>query len=369
MIERIQTPISSTGGPPLLVLGNRAGDLDSTVCALTAAELIRPYIQGNPVRPLLAGQREDLRRRPEILGLFAYLELELSPGDFAEGPEAAVLKSDRGCPLFLVDHNRPEPGWEGHPVRGIIDHHTDQGVSPALPVRIIEPCGSCASLISREWNSGTTPPDPKTALMLAAAIITDTGDFNPDWGKTTPLDRREYSRLMPFLSDRDRLFLKGLNRLKEDLSGLTTADHLHRDGKVLTGKTGDGETWKGEICSVPLTGDLFFRSGFFDFPAVRNFCREQDLDILIIMHTGQEPFRRELSFFLPPLPENRRNRQTIIKKQLPERLLGLAEPQLRNCPPPLPLPEDWFWFRQDNPRTSRKRLLPLLKQELDGLLT
>ena len=132
-----------------------------------------------------------------------------------------------------MDHNHPEGIGDEPLLSGIIDHHRDSGYAPSLPVRIIESCGSCASLVSREWLRRGGRMERKTAMLLAAAIIVDTGDFNPEWGKTTSLDISEYSRLDKLLLPEDRDFLKTLLQIKGNLSHLSLLDHLRRDYKEI----------------------------------------------------------------------------------------------------------------------------------------
>lgn len=334
----------------LLILGNQAGDLDSTVCTLSLGTLLS-YNRDVRIIPLLRGISDDLYLKPEILALLDYAGIKKSELCFHHNP----TPEDR---YFLVDHNVPEESMPALAVWGIIDHHQDSGYEPSLPLRIIEPCGSCASLVCREWYERGRVPDRKNALLLAAAIIVDTENFDPAWGKTTEIDLAQYTRLEKLLSQEDREFLKSLPDKKYDLHALSLTDYLRRDYKDF--RTSE---YKVGISTVPLSIQDFFSSHFYKAKEVEIFIQRENLDLLFIMHSLRNPFSRELSFRLSPrLSSKKKLHHKILKA-----LSALPDISLSPLCPPDQNKKKWVHYSQGNRKASRKILLPLFQAMMEEI--
>jgi inorganic pyrophosphatase/exopolyphosphatase len=346
----------------VLITGNQAGDLDSTVCSICLSRLLSLTDRKTRYIPVLKRNRAKLHLNPEIQALLSYLETDFSSLDFEESETIQKLIKNHKTAFFLVDHNDPEPGIAPERILGIIDHHKDAGVllkqHTELSRRIVEPCGSCAALISREWQRKKLTPPRETALLLGAAILVDTGYFDPEWGKTTDLDREQYAFLRPCFSDKDEDFLHTLIDVKNNLCALNISDHLIRDYKDISG----AEIPSG-ISSIPLPLTGFYVPPLYNAKSVSDFMEEKKLDILYIMHTTQAPFSREISV----IPSRRIYGNVDLRNHLKKEILALKELELTEQPCPLSractnAPGPWFCYSQGNVKASRKAALPLLKE-------
>ncbi|OQY34508.1 MAG: hypothetical protein B6241_04360 [Spirochaetaceae bacterium 4572_59] len=340
----------NTADAYLIILGNQAGDLDSTVCTLSLASLLSSDSNENTI-PLLRGVLDDFRLKPEIPAILDYAGIKRGTLIFDYHPA-----SEDG--YFLVDHNIPEESMPTLPVRGIIDHHMDGGYDVTLPLRIIESCGSCASLVCREWYKRGRVPDRTNALLLAAAIIVDTGNFDPQWGKTTEIDTTQFARLEKLINSEDLAFLKTLPAIKNDLHHLSACDHLKRDYKDIR-----TSQLKGGITTVPLSIKDYFSPAFYSAKGVEDFIQKEELDLFFIMHTLRNPFGRELSFKISPSHSQREELENRIKKTL----CSLPEVSLVAADQPYGNTYGWFHYRQKNSKASRKILLPLINGMMEEI--
>ena len=351
----------------IIITGNQAGDLDSTVSAICLSRLLTLTEPSIRFIPVLKRDREELRLNHEIPALFNHAGVNPSDLNFEKSESIRKQFRNNKTGFILVDHNNPEQGIAEERILGIIDHHNDTGFSvkrehPGLFMRVVEPCGSCASLVSRVWQQSRFIPDRSTALLMGAAIIVDTGNFNPDWGKTTNLDREQYAWLRSFFSEDDEEFLRSLIIIKNDLSSLSLDDHLIRDYKDIS-----GSKISGGISSVPLSLAEFYASPLYNTQSIINFMKERELDFLFIMHTTHNPFSRELS----AIPSARFSRDCNFKKGIKEKILLLEELELTELTvlPVAPLQGNqypWISFIQGNRKASRKIVLPLLKDILNS---
>ena len=344
----------------LLVLGNQAADLDSTVCTICQSRLLEILYPRILAVPLFRKPPEDLYLTPEIPALLNYGEIGFKDmlTDCSKKGKQLLNDSDNG--LYLVDHNEPEKGIPAHKIAGIIDHHRDSGFCLDLNERLVETCGSCASLVSRQWHNLAGLPDRNSALLLAAAILIDTGDFNPEWGKTRAVDTEQYESLKKQLTPGDIRFLKDLRSVKDDLTSLSIQDFLRRDYKDMPVTGGI----KSGISSVPIEIHSFFSEPFYSASPVKSHMKSKGIDLLFIMHNCQKPFRRELSFHLSGDTKN-------IPGFLSALLSGIKKlpaPGFRCHPLQASAPRDWFFFSQDDSKASRKVVLPHLSRMLDELL-
>ena len=152
------------------------------------------------------------------------------------------------------------------------------------------------------------------------------------------------------------MFLKSLLRIKNNLSHLSLLDHLRRDYKDIPCAL----IMAAGICSVPVAAEDFFRAPFFRRKKIHHFLQEKNLENLFILHTTQDPFRRQLSLYMDEISLLR-----DMEKGLCEMLLALEELKLK--PSGISLPAGWISFSQEENRASRKVVLPLLQQILEDL--
>ncbi|MDC7241189.1 MAG: DHH family phosphoesterase [Spirochaetales bacterium] len=330
----------------LLIAGNQAADLDSCVCAFTLAALLKCLNPEINAAPLIQGSAGDLRMKPEVDGLFSRAGIPLKTGHFLED----LNKDDRRSlftsrSLILVDHNEKDPDLPCLPVMGVVDHHRDSGTCKDAPLRDIRTCGSCASIISEYWRESGEELPYSAHLLLAGAIAVDTGCLNPHWGKTTELDSREYKRLMDLLKPEDRGYIENLLEVKNDLSHLTMTEHLRRDYKSFS-----VSGLSGGIASLTIRRSDFFSSPFHKGSELKDFQIRNCRDFLMVLHSFGSPLERELSLFDP---EGRGKSLKRALALLEERGIRLSEER-----------EEWSFYAMDDPKISRKVLMPLLSYAL-----
>lgn len=334
----------------LFILGNQAADLDSTVSACSLSALLDRINPSKQFSALIQGSPEDWMLKPEIKALFDRAGISGESFFYTDGlTERDYIPRE----VLLVDHNKIDMENIDLRIAGIVDHHKDQKFYPGLTLRDIRVCGSCASIISRYWEqSGIGLPYPQR-LILAGAISVDTGNLNPEWGKTTELDSEQYNVLISGLSVEDKTFIHSLLEIKNDLSHLTLAEQLKRDYKKFP-----SDSLQGGIASVPLPVSDFFNPAFFNSTDIDSFARKNCPDFLIIMHTRAEPFQRELSLFIPPGKSG-----ATAGTLLHDSLMSIKKAGFH------PLPSgslsNWTHFSQKNITVSRKVLVPLLLTEIE----
>jgi exopolyphosphatase len=349
----------------LLIIGNQAADLDSSVSAYALAELLRRLNPEIDVFSLIQGSPADLLLKPEIKSLFLKAEIPLRAENFTSvffnpDSDSYNLKAYKESSLIMVDHNEADSEEINHPVAGIVDHHIDSLLFQDLKLRDIRICGSCASIISEYWEQCDVEIPYGISLLLAGAIAVDTGYLDPSWGKTTDIDRSQYEALSKTLTTKDRAFIEQVLDIKNNLSHLGIYDQLRRDYKDFP-----MEGLKGGISSIPLGQKDFFDIDFYKDDAVMDFSIQNCPDFLMIMHTVPQPFKRELSLYI-------KNSNKAMKKILKTALTRLKEPGLDLVDPDMKISGSsagWILYSQKNIKISRKLLVPLLKDELEKLIS
>jgi len=145
----------------------------------------------------------------------------------------------------LVDHNASQLDlgrvFAGR-VKGIIDHHRDEGFSPDAKPRIIHTCGSCMSLVvhrfdkkfkNGKWNGRLW--DEKSATFAMGAILIDTRNMKAsDPAKLTKWDRNAMEVLMKengWDVDRRDAFYNELASYKGYIDALSVDELLRKDYK------------------------------------------------------------------------------------------------------------------------------------------
>ncbi|KAM0748589.1 DHH phosphoesterase [Meredithblackwellia eburnea MCA 4105] len=196
-------------GKPLdkwvLCMGNEAGDLDSVASAIGFAYFSSATSQGSsPSKsyvPLVQTARSDLYLRPENVDVLRSSHIDDDDLLCINDIQPSVVSS-QGTTYALVDHNKLLPSFastsqQASQVHALIDHHADEGFHKSADPRIIQPVGSCSSLVTNHFNSPSIPAP--LADLLIAAILIDTG-LKPasDGGKALPQDIDAFSILSRF---------------------------------------------------------------------------------------------------------------------------------------------------------------------------
>ncbi|KAK2067043.1 hypothetical protein P8C59_000812 [Phyllachora maydis] len=291
------------------VVGNEAADLDSLCSALVLAYLRTAVHNSAGLHiPLANLPRADLALRPELRVVLG--RAGLAPDDLLtldDLPAAAHLPPAR-TRWLLVDHNAltgplAARGFAARVV-GCVDHHDDEGAVPPAQQgwpRVIETCGSCASLVVREcraaWEEAASRAradddddddvDRALAYVALGPVLADTLALGAR-DKTTETDAWAVAFLEGLLgtrarpSDHDRAgYLASISRLQRDLAGLRPRDVLRKDYKRWT----EAGLHLGVSAAARGLDELAAAAGGRAalLRAVRAWAAEQGLDVVAVM--------------------------------------------------------------------------------------
>ncbi|KAH0831296.1 hypothetical protein J3R83DRAFT_13937 [Lanmaoa asiatica] len=327
LLEQKTRFLRDNGDDWTVVMGNEAGDLDSLASSIGFAWLLS-HIPTTNTRAiaLITTPREDFVLRAE--NLYA-LELVGIKEDFQEllCPED-LPKPNLSTNFALVDHNSLHPAYTFPSARvtAIVDHHEDEGnyLDTASP-RIIEPAGSCASLVTRVIKSyPTLRIPPELAAFLLSAIVVDTHDLRKG-GKAIAVDYEASAWLLPranvpssenFVGQAvetpqhvpDHSWIQSLSDTlsakKSAVSHLNVRDLLRRDYKeysfnLSSSICGNGPySIKAGLATVPLPLSTFFSpSPTSAVVATQEWIKERGVSILGVLtayKSKQGKSKREL---------------------------------------------------------------------------
>ncbi|CAE6414779.1 unnamed protein product [Rhizoctonia solani] len=297
-----------------IVMGNEAGDLDSLTSAIAWAfylaheNMDEKTLKGKgkkgkhhnpkerPVVPLLQTEEDAIDLRPENkLALREYGNMRRGHADILTIDELPLPPNEIApylSGIYLVDHNRLRSDWGeagAKIVKGVLDHHNDLELYPNAKPRVIEPTGSCASLVVHEilqlWDKDKEdqvynerecvdktalkhkqhPTDIPTELadLLLGVIALDTDDFHRGNGRDLHASKAvwRWSSFCGSDEDRDEVMDrldKELGTAKKDLRHLDVRDLLRRD-------------WKGDIIPAPNASAPALHLGIASIPvSMRN---------------------------------------------------------------------------------------------------
>jgi manganese-dependent inorganic pyrophosphatase len=135
--------------------------------------------------------------------------------------------------VLLVDHSergQSVPGVEQAQVVEILDHHHVGNIETRIPIpATFDPVGSTATLILERYKANGLRPRESTAMMLLAALLSDTVIFN----SPTTTDRDlEVARYVEGMLDLDaREFGMEMFEASSDVSDLSAQEIIDRDQK------------------------------------------------------------------------------------------------------------------------------------------
>ncbi|KAJ4265065.1 Exopolyphosphatase [Fusarium torreyae] len=305
----LTAPAAQRKGPLTFVVGNESADLDSLCSALVYAYL-RTHTPPHTLHiPLSNLPRDDLALRTEMSAVLKHAGLTLK--DLLTLSELPDLKPEE-TRWLLVDHNSltgPVKKFSEQ-VFGCVDHHADENaVKEDADPRVIEPCGSCMSLIVEEsrkiWeeissqevgDSDAATENEKLAKLALAPILSDTTNLTAK-EKVKNKDREAISFLEERIRDKsfDRTaYFDEISAVKEDISDLTFRDIFRKDYKEW-----DGEGLKlGISCVVQNFDYLVDKAGDTNplLEAFEAWAKERELDVASIMTTSHPDgeFQRHL---------------------------------------------------------------------------
>jgi manganese-dependent inorganic pyrophosphatase len=135
--------------------------------------------------------------------------------------------------VLLVDHaerGQSVPGVEQAEVVEILDHHHLGNIETRIPIpATFDPVGSTATLILERYKASGIRPQDSTAMMLLAAILSDTVIFNSP--TTTERDREVVRYLEDMLNVEAKEFGMEMFEASSDVSGLSPQEIIDRDQK------------------------------------------------------------------------------------------------------------------------------------------
>ena len=333
----------------LIVIGNEAADLDSMASSIVYAYLRALQDPELSVLPLMMIPREDFILRKEAVYVFKEANINLDDVVFLD--ECDFDKGIEQAALVLVDHNKLKGDLEkfDSKVVSILDHHKDEECYKTASPRIIEPVGSAASLVAREFFTTGIEMSRDVAVLLGGTILLDTVNLVDGAGRVTKLDKEIAIRVLPLCLLPQQKFFETVQKEKFNVSGLSTNELLRKDYKEWQFgrmKCGIGsavlslEQW-AEI-------DKDFTSDF------SRFATEKKLDLLIFMNAYRNSeFNRDLVIFCES-----KNVHDQLFAYFQENKLDLT-PITR--PGPKQINNGFISFhKQGNLGMSRKKLQPLL---------
>ncbi|KAJ2867905.1 Exopolyphosphatase [Coemansia erecta] len=322
--------LANLGGSNLtLVLGNESADLDSMVSSLTLAYALSAQQQSNTVVPIMNANRADMTLRQDCQALLqTTLVAEGGKGiddltfiDDIDLKEVVDKYTDRDNSLdvWLVDHNAPasRQAFLDPYVRGIVDHHLDEGRCQGAEWREIETIGSCTTLVAAKIRALDNPIDSALAKLLLAPILLDTANLNPESLRATAKDKECYNWLVPLInwttpglaaaekngSDVDEVsgaqeqlqvsstqeLYKALDKLKGSVKHLSSADLLRKDYKQWQVTDGVGKVWTVGISSVAYRITKWLKRDGVDGieNALQAWMAKQGLDVALVMTHGK----------------------------------------------------------------------------------
>ncbi|KAI5464926.1 hypothetical protein BGZ63DRAFT_350566 [Mariannaea sp. PMI_226] len=368
--KALATPATQRRGPLTFVVGNESADLDS-LCSAVVFAYLRSNTPPHALHiPLSNLPRADLGLRTEMT--FVLNSVGLSPSDLLTLSDIPDLDPE-DTNWLLVDHNcltGPLKQFAGR-ISGCIDHHADEfAVNQKVSPRVVEPCGSCMSLVVEEcrtaWESlsrdvedgDAAVEDEKLAKIGLASILSDTINLTAK-EKIRDKDPRAANFLAAKIRDPsfDRTkFFDQISAVKEDISSLSFRDIFRKDYKEW-----DGSGLKlGISCSVQGFSYLVEKAGgeqalADDFAL---WAKERELDVGAIMttsHPNGEFQRHLLVWGLTDEGKNAVERFRSIgdKLQLETWKEGALDGENRHA------------WRQHNLAASRKQVAPLLREALN----
>lgn len=274
-------------------------DLDSVASALGYA-WVHSHTSGKAIA-YITTPREDFVLRAENLhalglaGITQPFEVLYCSGD----PMPSQVSQ-----FALVDHNVLNTRYASPTTRvvAVIDHHEDEGryMHTADP-RIIEPAGSCASLVARLSQSSHLAMPQELSTLLLSAILIDTKGLKAG-GKALDVDREAAAFLLPLshltcgeecstlpeithLSSVQSLSV-ALEEKKSDVSHLSTRDLLRRDYKEYAFRLpASDHVITAGLATVPLRLSNFFTSSKSPVKEIRDWIVERDISVLGVLTT------------------------------------------------------------------------------------
>ncbi|GCC25099.1 hypothetical protein chiPu_0003504 [Chiloscyllium punctatum] len=340
------------------VLGDKKCDLDSAVSTLAYAYfLYKTQSTDDLYVPVLNIQRSEFPLRTEVVFVLQQLNISDESLIFRDEIDLHFLNREGKLTLTLVNHNMlmsDDKALETAVIKIIDhhDHHEQERFHSAQCEIILEPVGSCSTLIVSEiLQEAPELLNEQLTHLFRGAIILDCMDMTSEAGKVTLKDEEILTALehrFPDLPAQQEIF-DMLQQAKFDVSGFNTEQVLLRDLKELS----EGDT-KLAISTVCMTLEAFLsRPNVVD--DLKVFTGRLGYDILVLM-----------TFFLNEGGEA--IQQVAIytdNDELCNRICNTLEECQNPCLQLLPIEnglQEIRAYQQGSSSVSCKQMLPLIKE-------
>ena len=349
-LRSVRPLLASLPGPEVtVVLGNMACDLDSGVSSLVLAHHRAVSSPGHlNIIPVLNIPSQDFPLKTELVAALAEENIHAEHLIFRDQLDLASIENLK---LILVDHNilaDQDSQLDGKVVE-IIDHHVRETSHTNC---IIEPVGSCSSLVLRKICQENPAFDDLCSLRLIhKTILLDTVELRPEAKKVTEVDVEMVEKCESILGNVNRHEI--YNTLKEERSRvnhLNATQLLRRDFKTLS-----DQNIKVCLSSVPMLA-----KSWSELPEVEShlgtFLAQGGFTVLLVLGSviTADQIRKDLIL--------------TGDDQCPQ-FTAIVEALQSNSTTNLELERDksvtkMLRFSQGNTGASRKQIMPIVKSAL-----
>ncbi len=258
--------------------------LDSYVAGrmITLAAPCRALIETEPLTARVDDLVSDILEAVKDVSYRAAVAI-----DGARRPIGLVTRADLVDPrprrVILVDHAEQAqsvPGVEQAEIVEILDHHHIGSIETKLPVvATFDPVGSTATLVTERFRAAGHQPTPETAMMLLAAVLSDTVILNSP--TTTQRDRVVIDGLGEQLGVDPLEFGREMFASSSDVSDVAPAELVSRDAKSY--ELAGGQSIR--IAQIEVVGDTGAPRLQELRKAVDEACDGDDLRLFALMVT------------------------------------------------------------------------------------
>ena len=286
--------------------------------------------------------------------LLSQLQLDPSQLIFLE-EVVGQLQALQSVSVTLVDHATPTGPLltlSNAEVVGVIDHHHHVPSEALREGSVVEPVGSCATLVAERLLGNERYHMPHSvATLLLGAILLDTVGLDRNAGRLTDKDLAMAEKLGAVVDMSSSELYSSLSAARLSTAGLSAHQILRRDLKcVLVAQSQLG--FSSVTCS--LSEELLERED--TAAAVDSLCQSLTLAALVVLGVSVrgDTVSREVAIFQPE------------GSDVADAVAGLLETdkdlQCERAPCP-----SCILLQQGNTRMSRKHILPLVTDFLSSL--
>jgi len=358
----VASPISSLvqsasdSSPPTsvtVVMGNEACDQDSGVSSLAYAFHLHLLFPNLLIIPVLNIFEEDFDLKTELVASLE--EVGIGKNDMVFRDTFDIEALGDSVKVVLVDHNAladKDVGLNDKVVE-VIDHHVKEREGENV---LIEPVGSCCTLVAEKIFSENRTFDDKTTLnLIYKTILLDTVCLEEKAKRVTPKDVKIIEAIEEKIGKKNRkdVFDK-VWRDKQKIDHLSPYQLLKRDLKMVTGKN-DNVTVA--MSSVPMLVQNFLKLENVE-QDLKKFAKSKFICIIMGIQIEDGLVKRDLFVYNSFEKDDTKD---MLKKVVND----LTEAKTPNL---LLVKENHSFgelFVQENSAASRKQVLPLVKKTVD----